>query len=153
MEDIQIILIEKSCDMMQLEQMAYNIKFLREQKNWTQQELADELMISRSTVTKWENNQLIPDVQSLVNLSDVFNVSLDSLVGSSSEHGELINEFKRIYRSRSVSFDDEAVELVQYLMKFPELKRELYRLQQYPMKKQQSILKLLSSLIDEFEQI
>lgn len=136
-----------------IEQIAYNIKFLREQKKWTQQRLADQLMISRSTVTKWENNQLTPDIQSLIKLSSVFNITLDNLVGNYTYHEELMKEFKRIYRSKSVEFDDEAVELVEYMMKFPELKKQIYRLQQLSMKKQISIQKLLASIIDQYEQI
>ncbi|MCF3943618.1 helix-turn-helix domain-containing protein [Oceanobacillus alkalisoli] len=136
-----------------IEQIAYNIKFLREQKNWTQQKLADQLMISRSTVTKWENSQLTPDIQSLIKLSSVFDITLDNLVGNYTHHKELMKEFKRIYRSKSIEFDDEAVELVEYMMKFPELKEQVYRLQQLSIKKQMSIQKLLRSLIDQYEQI
>lgn len=138
---------------MNLEQISYNIKFLREQLSWTQQTLADQLMVSRSTVTKWENNQLIPDIQSLIKLSDVFQVTLDNLVGNDSHADDLVKEFKRIYRSRSIEFDDEAIELVEYMMKFPELKREIHRLRRFSLKKQQSIHKLLASMIDEYEQI
>ncbi|MHA6252685.1 helix-turn-helix domain-containing protein [Oceanobacillus sp. CAU 1775] len=136
---------------MSFEQIAYNIKFFREQKNWTQQKLADQLVISRSTVTKWENNQLTPDINSLMKLSSVFNVTLDHLVGNKLYQEDILLEFKRIYRSEAVSFDDEAVELVEYIMKFPDFKQQIYRLKELSIKKQLSIHQLLKDMIDQYE--
>lgn len=138
---------------MSVEQIAYNIKFLREINDWTQQKLADELKISRSMITKWENNQLIPDIQSLIKLSDLFGVSLDYLVGNETHRKDIIKEFKRIYRSHSVDFDDEAIYLVEYIMKHPEFKEQVYRLSDLSLKKQSSIHKLLRHVIDEYEKI
>ena len=138
---------------MSVEQIAYNIKFLREMNDWTQQKLADELKISRSMITKWENNQLIPDIQSLIKLSDLFGVSLDYLVGNEIHRKDIIKEFKRIYRSHSVDFDDEAIYLVEYIMKHPEFKEQVYRLSDLSLKKQSSIHKLLRHVIDEYEKI
>lgn len=138
---------------MSIEQIAYNIKFLREINDWTQQKLADELKISRSMITKWENNQLIPDIQSLIKLSDLFGVSLDYLVGNEIHRKDIIKEFKRIYRSHSVDFDDEAIYLVEYIMKHPEFKEQVYRLSDLSLKKQSSIHKLLRHVIDEYEKI
>ena len=138
---------------MSIEQIAYNIKFLREMNDWTQQKLADELKISRSMITKWENNQLIPDIQSLIKLSDLFGVSLDYLVGNEIHRKDIIKEFKRIYRSHSVDFDDEAIYLVEYIMKHPEFKEQVYRLSDLSLKKQSSIHKLLRHVIDEYEKI
>lgn len=138
---------------MSFEQIAYNIKFLREQKDWTQQKLADQLVISRSTITKWENNQLTPDITSLIKLSSVFNVTLDHLVGNTIHQDELLLEFKRIYKSEAVSFDDEAVALVEYIMKFPDFKQQIYRLSKLSIKKQLSIHQLIEDMIDQYEQI
>ncbi len=138
---------------MSVEQIAYNIKFLREMNDLTQQKLADELKISRSMITKWENNQLIPDIQSLIKLSDLFGVSLDYLVGNEIHRKDIIKEFKRIYRSHSVDFDDEAIYLVEYIMKHPEFKEQVYRLSDLSLKKQSSIHKLLRHVIDEYEKI
>lgn len=138
---------------MSVEQIAYNIKFLREMNDLTQQKLADELKISRSMITKWENNQLIPDIQSLIKLSDLFGVSLDYLVGNETHRKDIIKEFKRIYRSHSVDFDDEAIYLVEYIMKHPEFKEQVYRLSDLSLKKQSSIHKLLRHVIDEYEKI
>lgn len=138
---------------MSFEQVAYNIRFLREQKDWTQQKLADHLVISRSTVTKWENNQLSPDMTSLIKLSHVFGVTIDYLVGNTVHQEDILKEFKKIYRSNAITFDDEAVSLVEYIMKFPDLKEQIHRLSKLPIKKQLSIHKLIENMVDQYELI
>lgn len=138
---------------MNLEQIAYNIKFFRDQNGWTQEQLANKLMVSRSVVTKWENNSATPDIVSLIKLSDIFQVSIDHLVGNPTFQHELLKDFKRIYSSKTKDFDEEVVELIEYLMTFPELKSQLYRLKQLSIKKQMSIQTLLTHLIDHYEQL
>ena len=49
-------------------------------KNWSQTDLADELDVSRQSVSKWENNTAIPDLDKLIKMSSLFEVSLDELV-------------------------------------------------------------------------
>lgn len=54
---------------------------LRNQKNLSQGDLADALDVSRQSVSKWENNMAVPDLDKLIKLCDIFEVSLDELVG------------------------------------------------------------------------
>jgi len=60
-----------------------NIVRLRTQKNWSQGDLADALDISRQSVSKWETDASIPELDKLLKLSELFGVTLDELV-----HGE-----------------------------------------------------------------
>ncbi|TMN22845.1 helix-turn-helix domain-containing protein [Lentibacillus cibarius] len=136
---------------MSLEKIGYNIKFLREQNEWTQQYLADQLHISRYVVIRWEANKVIPDLENLVKLSELFDVTIDHLVGNRSHREDLLKDFKRIYGSKTKSFDDEAVELVQYVMENPSLKEQLFRMRSLPIRKQHAVLELLRSSIDQFE--
>ena len=57
-----------------------NIKSLREKNNLTQQELADQLYVSRQTVCRWENASRCPDLVMAKKLANIFNVSLDELI-------------------------------------------------------------------------
>ena len=57
-----------------------NIVRLRTQKNWSQGDLADALDISRQSVSKWETDASIPELDKLLNLSELFGVTLDELV-------------------------------------------------------------------------
>ena len=138
---------------MNIDQISHNIRFFREQNKWTQKELAEQLKVSRSVIAKWENNHVIPDISSLLKLSTIFNISLDHLVGNYSFREDLLKDFKRIYSSKSKPFDEEVVELVEYIMTYPKFKNEIYRLKDLSVKKQLSIHKLLSNLIDQYEQM
>ena len=46
----------------------------------TQEELADKLYVSRQTISNWENDKSYPDIHSLLMISDLFGVSIDSLI-------------------------------------------------------------------------
>ena len=54
---------------------------LRMEQNMTQEALAEKLGVSRQAVTKWESSASTPDVSKLVQIADLFQVSLDRLVG------------------------------------------------------------------------
>lgn len=138
---------------MNLEQIAYNIKFFREQYEWSQRELAEKLLTSRSVVAKWESNVVVPDISSLIKLSRIFDITLDLLIGTHSFRHELLKDFKRIYKSKTKSFDEEAVELVEYLMLHPDFKKQIFRLQNLPIRKQLSLHKLFSDLIEQYERL
>ena len=56
------------------------IKMLRIQHGLTQEELANRLNVSRQTVSKWEVGDSTPDMEKLIAMSDLFDVSLDRLV-------------------------------------------------------------------------
>ena len=53
---------------------------LRKSKELSQDELGNELRVSRQTISKWELGQSYPDFQRLILLSDYFGLSLDALV-------------------------------------------------------------------------
>lgn len=52
----------------------------RERKGISQEELARQIFVSRQTVSNWETGKTCPDVQSLLLMSNLFDVSVDSLV-------------------------------------------------------------------------
>ena len=53
---------------------------LRKQKGWSQEELAEKLMVTRQAVSKWESAQSMPDLDKLVQLSEALGVSTDYLL-------------------------------------------------------------------------
>lgn len=53
---------------------------LRKGRELTQEQLAEQLNVSRQSVSKWESGQVIPEVEKIVALSKTFNVTLDSLL-------------------------------------------------------------------------
>lgn len=56
------------------------LQLLRTNMKLSQEELANKLAISRQSITKWENGQSFPDIQNLIQLSEIFKVSIDRLV-------------------------------------------------------------------------
>lgn len=69
------------------------IKKYRQEANMTQEELADRIFVTRQTVSNWENDKNYPDIKSLLLLSSLFQVSLDTLVkGDLEEMKEKIKE-------------------------------------------------------------
>ena len=53
---------------------------LRSQRNMSQGDLADALEVSRQSVSKWENNSAVPELEKIVRMSEIFGVTLDELV-------------------------------------------------------------------------
>lgn len=51
----------------------------RKKNGWTQEELAELMDVSRQSVSKWESAQSIPDIEKVIHLSELFNVTTDYL--------------------------------------------------------------------------
>ena len=60
--------------------IADKIKYYRIKRNMTQEDLAVQLNVTSQAVSKWENDLSIPDLPILIELSNLFHVSLDELV-------------------------------------------------------------------------
>ena len=60
--------------------LSKQIKKIRKQCDFSQEELAEKLFVSRQTISNWENERSYPDVHNLLLLSVLFDVSLDELV-------------------------------------------------------------------------
>lgn len=68
--------------------LADKIIDLRKKAGWSQEELAEKLGVSRQSVSKWEGAQSIPDMNKILQLSDLFGVSTDYLLKDSMEAAE-----------------------------------------------------------------
>ena len=53
---------------------------LRKANNMTQEQLAEQLQVSRQAVSKWESGQAVPDADKLPAMSDLFHVTIDYLL-------------------------------------------------------------------------
>ena len=68
---------------------------LRTEKNLSQGDLAERLEVSRQSVSKWENNNAVPDLEKIIALSEIFEVSLDELVKGETTTVENTNDMSR----------------------------------------------------------
>ncbi len=81
-----------------------NIKQLRQQKNLTQDQVAERLGISYQAVSKWENNANTPDISLLPQIAELFGVSIDALFSDNVLDYSDIHPFMK---------DDDAIRVVQ----------------------------------------
>lgn len=87
-------------------ELGKQIKMHRQEAELSQEELANRVYVSRQTISNWENDKSYPDVNSLVLLSEIFQISLDNLIKGDigvmkeviqKEEIEKMNRYGRIY--------------------------------------------------------
>lgn len=66
------------------------LKTARNNAGMTQEEVAEKVLVSRVTISNWENGKTLPDIASLLSLSDLYNISLDELVKGDSKMTEKV---------------------------------------------------------------
>lgn len=59
---------------------AEKLKFIRKQFGLSQEQLAQKIGVSRQAITKWETNMGIPDIENIMAISTLFNISIDELL-------------------------------------------------------------------------
>ncbi|CQR47218.1 hypothetical protein BN1058_01524 [Paraliobacillus sp. PM-2] len=139
-----------------LNQLPANIKYYRNRNNWTQQQLANELNISRSVIAKWENGDVTPDLHAVVKLSILFNQPIDYLIGIGSKTAHQLSEFQQLYQAKAEEpdvYNNELAEILDYLTKHPMLKEQIQEMQHIPIKKQKAIHRMLKSIIAESKRL
>ncbi|WP_440896397.1 helix-turn-helix transcriptional regulator [Amphibacillus sp. Q70] len=143
-------------DKMAAQQLAANIKYYRKQYNWTQQQLANELKISRSVIAKWENGDVLPDLPALIKLSQVFHQTIDHLLGMNEHADQLLSDFQQFYQANieeELTIDESFLDLVNYLVKNPILKEQLEQVTQLSIKQQKAIQRMFGTLVNEIEKL
>lgn len=60
--------------------MADRIQYLRKTKGLSQEELADKMGVSRQAVSKWESEQSTPDIEKIIMMSEIFEVTTDYIL-------------------------------------------------------------------------
>lgn len=83
------------------------LKQEREKKGWSQTELAEKIHVSRQSVSKWETGKNYPSIEVIIDLSDLFGITIDELLRSDEELKEkVIQDSKQLaYPKWKVFFD------------------------------------------------
>ena len=55
---------------------------LRRKQGWSQEQFAEQMGVSRQTVSKWETGASVPELENLVLMSQCFDITIDQLIGS-----------------------------------------------------------------------
>lgn len=127
--------------------LARNIKSLRTQKGWSQDELGERINHSRSQVSKWETEKLIPDTETIQKISDVFGVSVAYLMGQHTSEQSYINEFKRLYNLPEN--DTQLLDIVNFLQHAPSFKQQLHTYTTLSKQQQEYIEQIFQLLIKQ----
>ncbi len=108
--------------------IADNIKRLRKAGLLTQEQLAEALGVTVGAVYKWENGRSVPELGMLMRLSDLFQVSLDALVGYQAQSGGVVAVAERIHAlQQDKQYDEAAAEAEKALLRYPNDFRIVYR--------------------------
>lgn len=105
------------------------MKQLRLERNLTQEELANKLSLSKSNISKYESNDVEPNIQTLLALSELFDVSLDYLIG-----GKVVSAQKDETREKNISntletkidtLNEESKKELEQYIQFLKIKEEM----------------------------
>ena len=75
------------------------LKEVRMKANLTQEQVAEELFVSRQTISNWENEKSYPDIISIIKLSDLYSISLDELLKGDQKMINHLDESTNIVKS------------------------------------------------------
>lgn len=93
------------------------LKREREKRNWSQAYLAEKIYVSRQSVSKWENGKNYPSIEVIINLSDLFEITIDELLRSDEELTEkVIRDSKQLAYPKWKAFFDSVFLLGVFLL-------------------------------------
>lgn len=98
-----MVLVRKRCVSLEI---GKSLKEKRTELNLTQEEVAKEIMVSRQTISNWENGKSYPDIENLVLLSQLYNISLDGLLKNNIEETKKLQESMEDEVRRSTTFSN-----------------------------------------------
>lgn len=84
------------------------LKELRKEKNITQEQLADEMRVSRRTVSRWETGSNMPDLDILIDISEYYGVDLKDILNGQRKSDDMDKELKdTVLKAAEYSNDDK----------------------------------------------
>lgn len=87
--------------------LAEKIMSLRKQNGWSQEELAEQLDVSRQSVSKWESGTSIPDIEKIIKMSQIFYVSTDYLLKDKDDDIEEVRTTAVVVPAEDVDSDSQ----------------------------------------------
>ena len=88
-------------------QLAANLRRLRTDHNYTQAQIGEQLNISRQAYSNYENGKRIPDIDMLIRIADIYEVTLEQLLTQTCTKTGIVNESSGPYfASRIIASGD-----------------------------------------------
>lgn len=102
--------------------LAENIRTLRKNHSLTQEQLAEALGVTTGAVYKWESGLSIPEIKLIMEIADLFEISVDVLLGYEQQNGNIENRAARIEQCiKEKNFEEAVVEAEKALKKYPNI--------------------------------
>ena len=73
--------------------LGQNLKDIRIKNKYNQEDIAEQLGVTKQTISNWEKGKRTPDINHLIKLANIYQVTLDNLIGSDKQDEciELLN--------------------------------------------------------------
>ncbi len=85
-----------------------NLQLFRRKNNLSQEELAEKCQVSRQAIAKWERGESIPTLDKLVFLADLYQLSLDELVGRVRiNQYDRVKEYLKTFGAKDIPADED----------------------------------------------
>lgn len=96
---------------------AKNLKFLRNNKKIKQQDLADKLNIDRSTVSRYENNEIEPTLENIIDIANVLGVPIADLVGKDMQtEGLYFDDLEELFLQNKELLTDDDKDTIRFII-------------------------------------
>lgn len=100
--------------------LSENISKLRKKHSMTQEQLADALGVTFASVSKWERGVATPELHLIAEMADLFEVSLDALVGFDAQSSGVVALDERIAElQREKKYEEAIIEAEKALLRYP----------------------------------
>lgn len=80
-------------------EIGQKFKEARVQSGFTQEDVAEKINVSRQTISNWENEKSYPDIISVIELSNLYSISLDDLLKGDKKMVEHLEECTNVVKS------------------------------------------------------
>lgn len=119
---------------MSIIQLANNLRRLRTENNYTQEQIGEKLNISRQAYSNYETGKRVPDIDMLIRIADIYGVTLEQLITQTCTGTGVINEASGPYytgrvleTADTIYLSKEEVELLIHYRNAREDERKLTR--------------------------
>lgn len=96
-----------------------NLKYIRQKRNISQQELADKLNLDRSTISRWENNEMDVTVGNALQVANYFNIPIEDLTGkdlTNNDNNKSFDELELLFDKNKDILTDEDKEYMKFII-------------------------------------
>ncbi len=95
-----------------------NLKFLREKNKLSQNKLAELAIVNQTTIARWENEEISPSLDNILDVADALNISVANLTGVDLEKKEnnSFDEFELLFDKNKDVLTEDDKEYIKFII-------------------------------------